>query len=231
MLWLNLLVDEQLAGVTSKARNFCALVSSHLLLFCFSLCNKFLDNLFTKRLRGRCALEKPKVGKLLVINIKNSAFRVSKLHAYLESLTPWLNLLVDEQLAGVTSKARNFCALVSSHLLLFCFSLCNKFLDNLFTKRLRGRCALEKPKVGKLLVINIKNSAFRVSKLHAYLESLMLWLNLLVDAQLAGVTSKARNFSALFSSHLLLFYFSLFNKVLSNLFTKRLRGRCALEKP
>ena len=121
------------------------------------------------------------MGKLLVINIKSCAFRVSKLHAYRESLTPWLNLLVDAQLAGVTSKARNFSALFSSHLLLFCFSLFNKVLSNLFTKRLRGRCALEKPKVGKLLVINIKSCAFRVSKLHAYRESLTPWLNLLVD--------------------------------------------------
>ena len=55
-------VDAQLAGVTSEARNFYVLVSSHLFLFYFSLCNKILSDLFTKRLRGRCALEKPEVG-------------------------------------------------------------------------------------------------------------------------------------------------------------------------
>ncbi|PKH91606.1 hypothetical protein CXF76_10720 [Pseudoalteromonas sp. 78C3] len=64
---------------------------------------------------------------------------MSKLHAY--NISNFCTKLVDAQLAGVTSKTRNFYA----RCLLFCFSLCNKILSDLFTKRLRGRFALEKP--------------------------------------------------------------------------------------
>ena len=76
--------------------------------------------------------------------IKSVAFRVSKLYAYWQSLTLWFDELVDAQLVGATREARNFYTLMSSHLLLFFFSLCNYILSRLFTKRLRGRCALEK---------------------------------------------------------------------------------------
>ena len=61
-------------------------MASHLLLIRFSLCNHILSDLFTKRLRAR------------------SAFNVK---AQRQNLAPWLRSLVDAQLAGVTSIARN----------------------------------------------------------------------------------------------------------------------------
>lgn len=80
----------------------------------------------------------------MFLKIKSYAFRVSKLYAYWQSLTLWFDELVGAQLVGATSEARNFYTLVSSHLLLLFFSLCNHILSGLFTKGLRGRCALEK---------------------------------------------------------------------------------------